>query len=175
MPERRPQQARSQALVSRILQAAIALHAREGLAACNTNRIAREAGISIGSLYQYFPTKEAIFSEIWRSQDLDLAKAIRACPTNSLENWLESLIEVFVEHKDFAHQDHPGETVDAAIRDSFSAFQSEIPSGLAPDIAGDMRAIILALLQRETKSLAGWEYTLSQRIRRALKGYLAVR
>lgn len=162
-------------MVGRILEAANALYVREGLAVCNTNRIAQEAGISVGSIYQYFPTKEAVFAEIWRSQELQLAQKIRACPSDSLEVWLVALIAVFIEHKSFAHPEHPGTTVDKAIRESFEAFLPEIPSGIAPDIAGDMRAIIVALLRREKEALAGWKYTLTQRIRRALAGYLAIR
>lgn len=169
-----PRQARAQEMVGRIFEAANALYVREGLAVCNTNRIAQEAGISVGSLYQYFPTKEAVFEEIWRSQELQLAEKIRACPSDSLELWLEALIAIFIEHKSFAHPEHPGMIVENAIRASFEAFQSEVPSGLAPDIAGDMRAIIVALLRRETEALAGWQYTLTQRIRRALAGYLAI-
>ncbi len=172
---KRPRQSRAEALVARILHAANDLYRREGLAACNTNRIAREAGISVGSLYQYFPTKESVFAELWCNQEAKLAQQIRALPTGDLAAWLEALIAIFIEHRSLAHREHSGDIVDTAIRGSFSAFAAEIPTGLAPDIAGDLRAIIVALLDREKESLAGWQYTLTQRIRRALTGYLAVR
>jgi AcrR family transcriptional regulator len=174
-PRKRPRQSRSQDLVARILHAADDLYSREGLQACNTNRIAQEAGISVGSLYQYFPTKESVFAELWRSQESQLARQVSSLPANDLADWLEALIAIFIEHKTFAHREHTGEIVDSAIRESFHAFATEVPSGLAPDIAGDLRAIIVALLDRETESLAGWQYTLTQRIRRALTGYLAIR
>jgi AcrR family transcriptional regulator len=46
--------------VAAILEAAAQLIAEDGYAAASTNRIAGRAGVSIGSLYQYFPNKEAI-------------------------------------------------------------------------------------------------------------------
>jgi AcrR family transcriptional regulator len=59
-PRKLPKQARSQATVEAILQAATQVFERHGYAAGTTNRIAERAGVSIGSLYQYFPNKDAI-------------------------------------------------------------------------------------------------------------------
>jgi AcrR family transcriptional regulator len=55
-----PRQVRSTQLVSDILQAAIRVLSREGARRFTTARVADEAGVSVGSLYQYFPNKEAI-------------------------------------------------------------------------------------------------------------------
>jgi AcrR family transcriptional regulator len=55
-----PQQARSSRLVADILEAAAQVLAREGAHRFTTARVAERAGISVGSLYQYFPNKEAI-------------------------------------------------------------------------------------------------------------------
>ena len=55
-----PKQARSEATVEAILEAAGQVFERHGYAAATTNRIAARAGVSIGSLYQYFPNKDAI-------------------------------------------------------------------------------------------------------------------
>ena len=55
-----PQQERSRAMVERILAAGQDVLLRDGHALFSTNRVAREAGISPGSLYQYFPDKQAI-------------------------------------------------------------------------------------------------------------------
>ena len=57
---RRPRQARARVTVDTILEAAAQILARQGYAALTTNRIAERAGVSIGSLYQYFPNKEAV-------------------------------------------------------------------------------------------------------------------
>jgi AcrR family transcriptional regulator len=58
---RRPSQERSAALVDAILQATAELLRTEGPERATTNRIAARAGVSIGSVYQYFPNKEALF------------------------------------------------------------------------------------------------------------------
>lgn len=63
-PRRSPQQERSQQTVDAILSATRTLVSREGLAALTTNRVARLAGVSIGSLYQYFPSKRALVAEL---------------------------------------------------------------------------------------------------------------
>ena len=55
-----PNQARSQETVSVILEASARILESHGLHAFNTNAIAARAGVSIGSLYQYFPNKDAI-------------------------------------------------------------------------------------------------------------------
>jgi AcrR family transcriptional regulator len=57
---RRPRQERGARRVDRILQSAATVFARVGYEAATTNAIARQAGTSIGSLYQFFPNKEAI-------------------------------------------------------------------------------------------------------------------
>jgi AcrR family transcriptional regulator len=59
-PRREPVQDRALATVEAIAEAAAQVFARYGYAAGTTNRIARRAGISIGTLYQYFPNKDAI-------------------------------------------------------------------------------------------------------------------
>lgn len=55
-----PVQARSRATVDAILTAAAQVFATHGYAAGTTNRIAERAGVSIGSLYEYFPNKDAL-------------------------------------------------------------------------------------------------------------------
>jgi AcrR family transcriptional regulator len=57
---RKPVQSRSLATVEAIIEAAAQVFARCGYAAGTTNRIAERAGVSIGTLYQYFPNKDAI-------------------------------------------------------------------------------------------------------------------
>lgn len=59
-PRKQPLQARSAQLVADILEAAIRVLTREGAARFTTIRVAQAAGVSVGSLYQYFPNKQAI-------------------------------------------------------------------------------------------------------------------
>lgn len=57
---KQPKQARSADLVAAILQAAAQVLAKEGAQHFTTARVAEKAGVSVGSLYQYFPNKAAI-------------------------------------------------------------------------------------------------------------------
>lgn len=59
-PRRRPRQARSGTTVEAILEATIQVLLKEGLARLTTIRVAERAGVSIGTLYQYFPNKQAL-------------------------------------------------------------------------------------------------------------------
>ena len=58
---RPPKQRRAQRTVDTVLDAVVRLLKREGFSAVTTNRIAEVAGVSIGSVYQYFADKQAIF------------------------------------------------------------------------------------------------------------------
>ena len=65
---RKPRQARAQDTVEVIFEATAQILRRKGRAALNTNYIAECAGISVGTLYQYFPDKEAILIAIARRE-----------------------------------------------------------------------------------------------------------
>src|SRR6185503_3042990 len=59
-PRKRPRQARSRETVSAILAATSRVLVKHGFDGLTTNAVAEAAGVSIGSLYQYFPNKEAL-------------------------------------------------------------------------------------------------------------------
>jgi AcrR family transcriptional regulator len=59
-PRKSPRQERSRRTVERILDAATRIFHEQGYAGATTNDIADEAGVSVGSLYQYFPNKDAL-------------------------------------------------------------------------------------------------------------------
>lgn len=61
---KKPSQARSKATVEAILKGSARVFMREGFDGASTNRIAQEAGVGVGSLYQYFPNKESIAAEL---------------------------------------------------------------------------------------------------------------
>jgi AcrR family transcriptional regulator len=71
-PRNQPQQPRSRATVSVILDAAIRVLDREGLEALTTSRVAEVAGVSVGTLYQYFAHRDAIIDAL---QDRELQRA----------------------------------------------------------------------------------------------------
>jgi AcrR family transcriptional regulator len=64
LPRKLPKQARAQDTVEAILGATAHILEREGMAAASTNRVAERAGVSIGSVYQYFPNKEALVAAL---------------------------------------------------------------------------------------------------------------
>jgi len=67
-PRRLPSQSRSKVLVAAIIQACRQILAEEGAERLTTNRIAEVAGVTIGSLYQYFPNKEAILANLFAAE-----------------------------------------------------------------------------------------------------------
>ena len=75
---RSPSQARSREKVSFILEAAARILREEGSAGFNTNRIAERAGVSVGTLYGYFPDKEAILVALARNILVDDMEALRS-------------------------------------------------------------------------------------------------
>jgi AcrR family transcriptional regulator len=75
-----PIQRRSKATVEAVLEAGARLLLTIGYDKASTNKIAEKAGISIGSLYEYFPGKEAIFAEIRRRKGHRYARLVQAEP-----------------------------------------------------------------------------------------------
>jgi len=59
-----PRQSRSKVTVEAILEATTHILLKEGIQALTTNHVADRAGVSIGSLYQYFPNKESLVAEL---------------------------------------------------------------------------------------------------------------
>lgn len=65
-----PQQARSRATVDAILDGAVQVLVRTGYHRATTSMVAKVAGVSVGSLYQYFPNKDSVFTAV-RQRALD--------------------------------------------------------------------------------------------------------
>ena len=63
-PRKKPLQERALRTVEALLEATAQLLVESGYEKTSTNRIAKRAGVSIGSLYQYFPNKEALMSSV---------------------------------------------------------------------------------------------------------------
>jgi AcrR family transcriptional regulator len=61
---RRPRQARSQVTVSAILEATVRVLLKHGYEGCTTRLVAEVAGVGIGSVYEYFPNKEALIAAV---------------------------------------------------------------------------------------------------------------
>ncbi len=89
---RKPKQARAQVTYDSILQAAVQLLERAGPDGLNTNAVAERAGVSIGTLYQYFPDKESILLAVARRELADPQLGLAAVLLEALARALESLL-----------------------------------------------------------------------------------
>ena len=96
---KQPKQARSADLVAAVLQAAAQVLAKEGAQRFTTARVAEKAGVSVGSLYQYFPNKAAILfrlqSDEWRQTTALLREILEDAQRPPAER-LRALVHAFV-------------------------------------------------------------------------------
>ncbi len=90
-------------MVAAILEAAARILETEGLDGLTTNTVANRAGVSVGSLYQYFPGRSAILAELTRRERANLATRIQAVSADarnqSLETALRRLIDAAIGHQ----------------------------------------------------------------------------
>jgi AcrR family transcriptional regulator len=106
-PRKQPRQVRAELTRQRILTAAAHVFGEHGYAAGTTNRIAERAGISIGSLYQYFPNKDAILAELL-VRHLDNGAAIaERLQREELPGPIEEIFRLFVRGAIASHLDEP--------------------------------------------------------------------
>jgi len=80
-PRKNALQARSRATVDALIEATARILAREGFEKTSTNRIAEIAGVSVGSLYQYFPSKEALVAAVIDRHNEEIMGLVRAALT----------------------------------------------------------------------------------------------
>lgn len=76
-PRKSATQKRSQAMVETLLDATARVLTREGYDRASTNRIAATAGVSVGSLYQYFPNKEALVAALVARHNRQMLELLR--------------------------------------------------------------------------------------------------
>ena len=77
-PRKTPLQARSTATVEALYTATIQVLTREGLSRCTTTRVARRAGMSVGSLYQYYPNRDALLAAVLEKHLAGIAAGVEA-------------------------------------------------------------------------------------------------
>jgi AcrR family transcriptional regulator len=91
-PRKLPKQSRSRVTVEAILEATTHILVEEGYDKANTNRIAERAGISIGSLYQYFPNKEALMTALMEQHAQEMVELVEA----KLDQLFDSPLEIAI-------------------------------------------------------------------------------
>ena len=102
-PRKLPEQDRSRATVEVIVDAAARILVKGGYDAFTTNRVAEKAGVSVGSLYQYFPNKEALLSELMRRHVMEIERNVEEMAEMAKTAPLAELIRVGIEQNVRAH------------------------------------------------------------------------
>ena len=102
-PRKSPVQARSAATVNAILEATIQILLQMGKERLTTTKVARRAGVSVGTLYQYFPNKTAMLRAALKRHIDEISEAIElVCEEqkgNALEQMASALMTTFLEAK----------------------------------------------------------------------------
>lgn len=109
-PRKTPRQERSRDTVAAILAAAARVFAASGYARSTTNHIAQRAGVSIGSLYEYFPSKDAILVALTEQHvdEAEHALAARLIQMRSTELPLDEVVHALVQVMVDLHARDPG-------------------------------------------------------------------
>lgn len=94
-------------MVDAALEATELLLVETGYESATTTRIAERAGISIGSLYQYFSNRDAIFAELQRRHHLNAAKVLKAAFSDARGLPLEAAVRALVKTTARLHLDAP--------------------------------------------------------------------
>jgi AcrR family transcriptional regulator len=160
---RQPQQRRARQTVEAVLDAVVRVLKREGFAAITTNRIAEVAGVSIGSVYQYFPDKRAIFAALHQRHTQEIDRVVETTLVKHAASSIDELIRAMVEAMIEAHTPDPelyellmtqvphraggsqAESQDFAVR-LHGAFRLAISSGM-PELKkrGDLDKVVFVV------------------------------
>jgi AcrR family transcriptional regulator len=104
---RQPQQQRARQTVEAVLGATVKVLKRDGFDAITTNRIAEVAGVCIGSLYQYFPDKYAIYAALHQRHVQETRHLIEHTVSRHTTSSLEDLVCALTEALIDAHAGEP--------------------------------------------------------------------
>jgi AcrR family transcriptional regulator len=189
-PRKKPGQKRSEATVAAVLEAAARILETEGFEGYTTNAVARRAGVSIGSLYQYFPSKDAITKALMLRETTTLLEDVAAIDTEtSGRAGLQQLIEVAVAYQfrrptlarllDVEERRLPvgeevqrvGELLTRTVQQCLDAPDMAV-TPCPPFIAEDLLAIMKGLVDAAGDRGESDDATLVARVRRAVFGYL---
>lgn len=102
-PRKTPVQARSTVTVEAISEATIQVLLSHGAERLTTTRIADRAGVSVGTLYQYFPNKQSLLYAVFEDHLEKVASAVEAACDHAchqpLEGMIRQVVEAFVDAK----------------------------------------------------------------------------
>jgi AcrR family transcriptional regulator len=190
-PRKQPKQVRAQHTVGAIVEASARILEAHGHGGFTTNAVAELAGVSIGTLYQYYSDKNALLGALISretSRLVDEAQAARNM-ANGREA-LDAVIAAAVRHQvrrphlarllDFEEARLPFDAETQLVRSRFLALLADILGRpdvpRQPDVAiatGDVLAIIRGMLDAAGERSEDGQEALMSRVRRAVLGYLA--
>jgi len=151
-----PTQARARGTVEVILQAARRVLVRRGYAKFTTNEVAKIAGVSIGSLYQYFPNKRALVCAVYEDHVERKTAELRRERRTLAQAPIEEVIRRYAQWMVESHRDDP---------ELHRILVQELPRhGLSPKLAADYEQAIAAnraLLEAHAAELAPRNHDLS--------------
>ena len=185
-PRKLPAQARSTETVNAILEAAARILETKGFDGYTTNAVAERAGVSIGSLYQYFPNKDAITKALIQRETSTLLAEIEALDKSDPARGIFSLIRAAVAHQlrrpalarllDFEEARLPLTREVHHVRDSISAsLEAMLINDRHTDIATtarDIVAIVKGIVDAAGERGEQDSQALESRVARAVFGYL---
>ncbi len=106
-PRKHAAQARSRATVDVLIETTARILVREGFDRASTNRIAEQAGVSIGSLYQYFPGKDALVAAVIDRHREELGNVTRSALAKASNQPIKQAIRTLVAAAVEAHRIDP--------------------------------------------------------------------
>jgi AcrR family transcriptional regulator len=138
-PRKIATQERSRATVDNLIEATARILVKEGFDKASTNRIAEVSGVSIGSLYQYFPSKESLVAAVIERHQQEIMQTVRRELAQVLSQPVDKAIRKFVAVAVEAHRLQPHlhrvlaeqiprvgklEKLEAFSRENFSLFRA---------------------------------------------------
>ena len=106
-PRKMPKQERSQVMVDTLLEATARVLAKRGYAGTNTNLIAETAGVSVGSIYQYYPNKDSLIAALHKRHALQMRNMIIRVLSGSKNETLREAVKALVRALLEAHSIEP--------------------------------------------------------------------
>lgn len=159
-----PRTAAGAEIIESILAAAEQVIESDGIKGFTTNRVAERAGVSVGSLYQYFPSKESVLAELARRHE---------------RRTEASMVEILVTSSELSLEATATRVVDALLLGIGGlqyrrALLHEVPDGWTAEIAGevdaDVRETVRAALERRTDVRRGEHALLAWVVAHAVEG-----
>lgn len=106
-PRKRPVQDRSRHTVLSILEATAQVLVAQGYEKTNTGAIAERAGVSIGTLYQYYPNKQSLVADLIALHVAELVDAVQNALTRSRSQPVDGMLRAVVKASVDAHRMNP--------------------------------------------------------------------